>query len=101
MLHPFGVPVNGCVISNSKTGAELAFVTLYPERAVGDTLEQALFGAFGQRPPTEDIGAQSVFHQADVFAVNNREELVAVEFSPAADASLQRGFVSAVAAQAQ
>ena len=101
VLHPFGVPVNGCVVSNSKTGAELALVSLYPERAVGDTLEQALFGAFGQRPPTEDIGAQSVFHQADVFAVNNREELVAVEFSDAADASLQRGFVSAVAAQAQ
>ena len=101
LLHPFGVPVNGCAVSNSKTGAELAFVTLYPQRAVGDTLEQALLGAFGQRPPTEDIGAQSVFHQADVFAINNREELVAVEFRAAADASLQRGFVSAVAAQAQ
>jgi hypothetical protein len=101
LLHPFGVPVNGCAVSNSETGAALAFVTLYPERAVGDTLEQALSGAFGQRPPTESIGAHSVFHQADIYAINNREELVAIEFSPAAEASLQRGLVSAVAAQAQ
>ena len=100
-LHPFGVPVNGCLVSKSRSAAQLAFVALYPERAMGDTLEQALFGAFGQRPPTEDIGAQSVFHQADVFAINKREELVAIEFLPAADASLQRAFVSAVAAQAQ
>ena len=98
-LHPFGVAARGCALSDAKTGAELAFVTLYPDRAVGEVLEQALGGAFGQRPATESIGAQSVFHQDNVFAINNREELVAIEFGPAADQSSERSFVSAVAAQ--
>jgi hypothetical protein len=98
-LQPFGLPARSCVVSDSGTASELATVSLYPDRAVGDMLEQALAAAFGQRPPTEDIGSQSVFHQDNLFAINNREEFVTVEFTAAADPTTQRAFVSAVATQ--
>jgi hypothetical protein len=98
-LQPFGVPARSCVLSDSRTGAELATVALYPDRAVGNALEQVLAAAFGRRPPTEDIGGQSVFHQDQLFAINNGEEFVTIEFGAAADRSTERAFVSAVATQ--
>jgi hypothetical protein len=107
-LQPFGVPANACVLSDTTTGAERAIITLYPERAVGGAVDDAISAAFGIAWTKADVDGQSLWARtceaADsqctlAYAIANREQLVVVQFGqPARSLPGQRAFLSAVMA---
>jgi hypothetical protein len=108
-LQPFGVPANACVLSDTTTGAKRAVIALYPERAVGVAVDDAISAAFGSAWTKADADGHALWTRTcqanepqctPAFATANQEQLVVIQFSePLPTPAGQQAFVSAVMAQ--